>query len=268
MVMKISTVLLTLLACFNTFATGKTLEDVLRKEMSNNEGTCVFMDCASGEITTSDSTIASIRYTPCSTFKIWNTLIGVECGIIQSTDAPFYTWDSIPRQFSVWNRDQTLKEAFQVSCVPAFQNLARKIGKATMRKWIDTLNYGDKDISSGIDDFWLTREGKKSIRISPIEQVTLIRKLINDELPFSGKSTAILRNIMLIEKTSRGAWYGKTGSGTLYDDKENQNIGWFVGYVTGKGRTYSFSCFLKGEKVSGGDAKRVIGLVLKKVELL
>ncbi len=111
------------------------------------------------------------------------------------------------------NRDQTLKEAFQSFCVPAFQNLATKIGVAAMQQWIDTIAFGDRDISSGIDDFWLSREGKKSIRISPLEQARLISRLVNGEAPFSEKARAILKEVMLVRKTETGAFYGKTGSG-------------------------------------------------------
>jgi hypothetical protein len=35
--------------------------------------------------------------------------------------------------------DLTLKEAFQASCVPAFQNLARTIGPVKMQGWLDKI---------------------------------------------------------------------------------------------------------------------------------
>ena len=107
----------------------------------------------------------------------YTTLVGIEYGLIRSANDTFYKWDSIPRFFPGWNKDLNLKEAFKVSCVPAYQNLAVKIGNENMKKWIELLNYGDKDLSSGIDDFWLPREGKKSIKISPLEQAMLIKKI-------------------------------------------------------------------------------------------
>jgi beta-lactamase class D len=149
-----------------------------------------------------------------------------------------------------------LKEAFQASCVPAFQILAHNIGKERMEKWIANLNFGDKDISSGIDDFWLPSEGKKSIEISPIEQAELIRKLVNKELPFSDESQRILKEVMINSKTSKGVCYGKTGSSKAnYKGIKNQSIGWFVGYITNNDRAYSFSCLIQGENVSGKDSK-------------
>ena len=266
--MKVRIILIVLLTFINTFASKKALDVLIKTAMLNQDGVCVFIECKTGSINTSNSAIDSIRLTPCSTFKIWNTLIGFDCHIILSSDELFYKWDSIPRFLPAWNKDQSLKEAFQVSCVPGFQNLARKIGKENMMKWIDTINYGDKDISSGIDDFWLPREGKKSIQISPIEQAQLIRKLINGDLPFSVQSRNILKELMLINKTSKGTLYGKTGSGTCINGNPKQNIGWFVGYVISNAKTHSFACLIKGENVSAKDSKKIIESILMESDLL
>lgn len=257
------------LSCFCSFAENEFLNDAIKDAISNRHIACVFVDCKSGKVITPDSIASSIRYAPCSTFKIWNTLIGVECKIIDSANMHFYTWDSIPRFFSAWNRDLTLKEAFQASCVPAFQTLARKIGNERMEKWIAAINYGDKNISSGIDDFWLPSEGKRSIEISPMEQAELIRKLVNNELPFSAESQSILKEVMISSKTSKGVCYGKTGSSkTNYKGIKNQSIGWFVGYITNNDRAYSFSCLIQGENVSGKDSKGIIESILKRSGLL
>ena len=78
--------------------------------------------------------------------------------------------------------------------------------------WIAKINYGDKDISSGLDIFWLPRPNKKSIKISPIEQASLIKKLVNNQLNFSDKSKQILKKIMLFKATENGTLFGKTGS--------------------------------------------------------
>ena len=56
---------------------------------------------------------ATERMAPCSTFKIWNALIGLESGIIASADEAFYRWDGQTRAIPAWNKNLTLKEAFQ-----------------------------------------------------------------------------------------------------------------------------------------------------------
>jgi beta-lactamase class D len=253
---------------FPSPANSAILEKAISDAMAGQRGVCVFMDCGSGETVFFDSTGAGQRLTPCSTFKIWNTLIGVECNLVSSPDELFYTWDGESRFIPEWNKNQTLREAFQVSCVPAFQNLATRIGPEKMQKWLDSIRYGDRDISSGIDIFWLPREGKKSIRISPLEQTTLIRQLVTGKLPFSDKATKVLKEVMIVKKTPTGTVFGKTGTGYKGSGDFKQNIGWFVGYVEGNKKTYSFACVVKGENVTGKNAREVIETVLFKSGLL
>jgi beta-lactamase class D len=252
----------------NLFAEGSNLENSIHDAMKKYKGTCVFLNCKSDDKIIHDTSLSAIRTTPCSTFKIWNTLIGIECELISSPDENFYKWDGKKRFLEVWNKDQTLKEAFQVSCVPAYQTLARKIGNKNMQKWIDTIEYGDKNISSGIDDFWLPRDGKKSILITPEEQAQLIKNLVNGKLPFSPKAQKVLKEIMLIEKTSKGSFYGKTGSGMNIDNNPKNDFGWFVGYFESNEKKYSFSCLIKGENLTGRNAKEIVESILKKSSLL
>jgi beta-lactamase class D len=233
-----------------------------------HHGAFIFMDCASDEAIRFDSAGVTERLTPCSTFKIWNSLLGMECKIIAAADDPFYTWDGETRFIPEWNRDQTFRHAFQVSCVPAFQNLARKIGPVRMQQWLDSINYGDRDISSGIDIFWLPRPGKKSIRISPEEQAQLIRKLVTGKLPFSEHAQKILKEVMLAKTTKQGTMYGKTGSGSNLNDDPKQTIGWYVGYVESNHKTYAFACVMKGDNLTGKDTRSIVEVILTKSGLL
>lgn len=240
----------------------RTVSDTL----ANHKGALVIIDCSSGVISDSRPETSSERFAPCSTFKIWNMLIGLEAGIITSGNEPFYHWDGITRSVADWNRDLTLKEAFRVSCVPAFQNLARQIGAERMQLWLDRLDYGDRDISAGIDVFWLPAKDRKPILISPMEQAQLMAQLATDRLPFSRKSLAELKDIMTVRKTDRGTLYGKTGSGT--DDQGVFNLGWFVGYVESNQKTYAFACCMQGENVMSKDARAIVETVFEKQELL
>ena len=194
---------------------------------------------ANGETVNINSARGSQRLSPCSTFKIYNTLIGLELGLIKDADEPWYKWDDVKRDIEGWNQDLTLREAFRVSAVPAYQILAREIGEARMKEYIEKIGYGSQDISSGIDIFWLPRPDTTSIKISADEQVALLNKLLDGKLPFSEKNIAILRDIMQAEKTGKGTLYGKTGSGTGPDGK--WNVGWFVGFLEHNGTTYVFA---------------------------
>ena len=263
------------LIIFTVFLTTVTLanpevfpipEKPVEAAFGGRNGTFVIIDCSSQAVSTFHPELAAEKLPPCSTFKIWNTLIGFENGIISSPDEAFYKWNGKVYSRLEWNKDMTLKEAFRVSCVPAFQTLAKKIGPEKMQLWLDKIKYGDCNTSSGIDVFWLPEKGRKPLLISPAEQAELICRLVNGKLPFSEKSRAALKEIMIVKKTANGAFYGKTGTGT--DDNGKFNIGWFAGYVESNGKTYAFACAIKGESVTGIDARRIVETILEKNGLL
>lgn len=260
---------LLLIAIASALADGETpaaWENVIHDAFAGRQGALVMVDCSSGATRTFQPQLAAERIAPCSTFKIWNTLIGLETGIISTPDQPFYKWDGQERSIAAWDRDLTLQEAFRASCVPAFQSLAREIGHERMRSWLAKVRYGDGDISAGIDVFWLPAKGRKTVLISPAEQAQLMRELVTGSLPFSRTSRAVLKDLMSVSRTERGTLYGKTGSGT--DERGTYTLGWFVGYVESKGNTCAFACAVKGENVMGKDARAIVESVLEKQRLL
>jgi beta-lactamase class D len=174
------------------------------------------------------------RYSPCSTFKIPNSLIGLETGVIPDTSFVI-PWDSIlhPRdpemmkseQFRHWFSDLSLKNAFRYSCVWYYQELARRVGAERMQELLDQTGYGNMDISSGADKFWLCG----SIQISVDEQVQFIKRLYYSDLPgISAENIQSVKDIMLYESAPGFQLYGKTGGGDCWEDR---TIGWYVGFV-------------------------------------
>ncbi len=95
-------------------------------------------------------------FSPASTYKICNSLIGLETGVIKDENFVI-SWDSITRQNPKWNSDYDLKTAFKNSTVWYYQELARRVGGQQMKYWLDKANYGNADTSGGIDKFWLNR---------------------------------------------------------------------------------------------------------------
>jgi beta-lactamase class D len=228
----------------------------------------VLMDTSTGGIFLSDPVTCNQPQPPCSTFKIWNSAIGLECSIIKDPDAPFWEWDGVKRGMDDWNRNQTLRTAFARSCVPAYQNLARQIGKDRMQVWLKKISYGNQDITAGLDVFWLPKPpDRRPILISPKAQAELIAKLIHNQLPFSTHTRESLKSIMLVTTTDQGRLYGKTGSGT--DEKGNYAMGWFVGYIESTtGKTYTFACWIKGQGIMGKDSKAATESILGSLGLL
>lgn len=237
-------------------------EKTVRTAFADTPGTLVMVDCDAKTTSTFHPEVAREKLAPCSTFKIWNTLIGLENGIISSPDEDFYHWDGEKRAIPDWNKNLTLKEAFRVSCVPAFQDLARKIGPERMQAELDKIGYGDRNISAGIDVFWLPAPGRKTILISPVEQAELMARLATGKVPFSEKSQAVLKDIMTVRSTLRGTLFGKTGTGG--DGAGNYMMGWFVGYVESNGKTLAFACLVQGKGLMGKDARAFVEAVLEK----
>jgi beta-lactamase class D len=238
----------------------------IRKAMKDRAGAFVIIDCASGEITDVDPKTSAEKLPPCSTFKIWNALLGLEEGILSSPEEPFYKWDGVRRDIAAWNRDLNLRDAFQASCVPAFQNLANRLGSDRINQWLDTLGYGDKNTTAGLDVFWLPAPARRTILISPMEQAELLRKLVSGKLPIKPTSLQTLKALMRVRETPAAALYGKTGSGTLSAD--GTKLGWFVGFVESGKHCFAFAAALQGADASGAETRSLVETILLDLNLL
>lgn len=238
-----------------------------QEAFAGRDGVFVLVDAATGETLVSDAKAGAEKLAPCSTFKVWNSVIGLEMGKIKDPDALFWKWDGKKRVLEEWNKDQTLRTAFSSSCVPAFQELARNIGAKDMQKWLDAFQLGDRDISAGIDVFWLPSPPKrKTLLISPVEQAQMLAKLMEGKLPVSKKTLKVLDDISTLTTASGGKFHGKTGTGV--DENGAYNMGWFVGWVESEGKTFTFACLLKGKGVMGKDARAATEAILSAIGLL
>ncbi len=229
-------------------------EASLKTVFASREPALVIVDSATGQEQRHHPRLCAEKLPPCSTFKIWNSAIGFETGLLVKPDEPFYKWDGVKRKIEGWNQDLTLRQAFRYSCVPAFQELARKIGPKRMNAWLEKLDYGDRNTTSGNDVFWLPAPNRKTLLISPDEQAALLVQLVKGDLPLSQKTVAALKEIMEHKKTAKGTLYGKTGTGTI---GRNRNVAWFVGFIESEGKTFAFACALKSELI-GPDVRTMI----------
>ncbi len=171
-------------------------------------------------------------FIPASTFKICNSLIGLETGVIADENF-IISWDSVVRRIPAWNQTQDLKTAFKNSTVWYYQELARRIGGKQMKYWLDKSNYGNADTTGGIDSFWL--DG--GIRITPEQQIDFLRRLQGNSLPFSQRSMDIVKDIMIAKDTLGYVLRAKTG----WADNAKVYIGWYVGYFEIKSNVYYFA---------------------------
>jgi len=194
---------------------------------------------------------------PASTFKIANSIIGLETGVIES-DTTIFKWDGKEKWLKKWEQDLVLRDAFQFSCVPCYQEVARNIGVKRMNDYLHKLKYGTIVVdSSNIDKFWL--EG--NARISQFQQIDFLKRLFSSKLPITKRTEEIVKNIMVIEEREQYILSGKTG---LSNDHESYN-GWFVGAVELQTNRYLFATNLVPKKEFDFDRfiKKRMDLTLK-----
>lgn len=181
-------------------------------------------------------------YLPASTFKIVNSLIGLQTGVI-TNEKMIIKWDGIVRSNPGWNKDLTMEEAFKLSAVPYYQEVARRIGKDTMQFWLDSLGYASKygraTIHNNIDTFWLDN----SIKITADEQLGLVKKLYFDQLPFQKRVQEVVKKVMLQEDEANYKLSYKTGTAHKEDGK---SIGWVVGWIEENKHPYFFVLQIEG----------------------
>jgi len=210
------------------------VEKKLAKYFTENkvEGCFALMDNGTGKFSVHNLPMyRDSSYLPASTFKIVNSLIGLQTGKI-SSDSMVIKWDAVERR-SEWNKDLTMYEAFRVSSVPYYQEVARRIGRDTMQFWLDSLGYGSKRINSPIDSFWLDN----SLKIKPDEQLGLVKRLYFNQLPFFKTYQEMVKRAMLFENNTNYRLGYKTGWGF---DKKGNNIGWIVGWIEENNHPYFF----------------------------
>src|ERR1700730_4265716 len=236
---------LLLLICSGATAVAKA-ED-LSAFFKNTEGAFVLYDLKHNRYIRYNEARCRQRFSPKSTFKIPNSLIGLETGVISDANflipwdrqkyPPQDNWNQEP--FSHWAQDQTLRSAIKYSVLWYYRELAKRVGENRMQNYVEAFNYGNKIISGGVDNFWLNN----SLKISANAQISFLKAFYTGELPVSRRSTDIVKDILVLEETPAYKLSGKTGGGPI---NEGTYIGWVVGYLEKKGDVYFFSLDIEG----------------------
>ena len=201
-------------------------------ESAGVRGTFVLYDLNADRFSGHNQARSNIRFVPASTFKIANSLIGLSVEAVKSVDEVLPYGDK-PQPFDVWENDMGLREAINLSNVPIYQELARRIGLERMQESVSKLGYGNEDIGTTVDTFWL----KGPLKISAVEQTQFLAKLAQSKLPVSESIQQSVRNIVLLEQGKKWQLYGKTG----WENAPGPGVGWWVGWVQKEGRIYSFA---------------------------
>lgn len=229
-------VLLVVLVGFEAYVSGQADFPKAFRECGIKGSTTVY-DYKHKKWIYSDSLDAQKASLPASTFKIINLLIALETNVIKDenevvkwvgkTDTTLYGYR--PEIY----KDMTVKEAFEVSAGWVFIELAKKIGRKNYEKYLKACRYGNVDLSEKGADFWnFGRFG-----ISPQNQITFLKAVYEEKLPFSKRNYEILKRVMVAEKNNDYTIRAKTG----WTRDGGIDSGWWVGYVESRENTYFFA---------------------------
>lgn len=240
MPIKLLLIFFTLMIVFSTSSISQKQfsEQIIKKYFDEFGETGVFImyDLKMDKYFYHNRQYADSSLTPASTFKILNSLIGLETEVIADENF-IIPWDKVERRFPGWNEDNTLKSAFKYSTVWYYQELARRVGLDKMKYYLNKVDFGNKETNGNVDKFWL--DG--SLTISPNEQMKFLIKLYNEELPFTKRSYEIIKNIMIAHSDSVYTIRAKTG----WNDLNGKDVGWYIGYYQTQDNVYFFvNCLL------------------------
>jgi len=199
----------------------------------------------------------ALPLSPCSTYKIPHAMIALDSGVLKDP-AHQLPWDGKQRARKATNRDHNLATAIRHSVVWYFQQVAQLIGTQRMQDYLDRLAYGNRDISGGIDRFWLS----SSLKINAYQQLEFLKQLKAGTLPASSVAQEQVRNMLILNTDVPGMLRGKTGScrGNPSDH------GWFVGWLTNDDRTTFFVSNIVGKKAWGIKLQRYVYEILKEMK--
>ncbi|HDY4575963.1 TPA: beta-lactam sensor/signal transducer BlaR1 [Staphylococcus aureus] len=199
------------------------------------------------------------RYSPDSTYKIYLALFGLDRHIISDKNSRM-SWNHNHYPFDSWNKDQDLNTAIQNSVNWYFERISNQLSKNYTSDQLKQLNYGNKNLGS-YKAYWL----EDSLKISNLEQVIVLKNMMEQNKHFSKNEKKQLSSSLLIRKNENYELYGKTGTGIV---NGKYNNGWFVGYVITNHDKYYFSTHLSDEKASGENAKFINEKILKEMGVL
>ena len=190
------------------------------------------------------------RYTPASTFKIFNSLMALQTAVVPD-EKYVLPWDGTVHVRESWNHDQDMAEAIRNSTVWYYQEIARRVGEQKMQQYLEVAHYGNAVIGGAIDSFWLSR----GLRISCDEQIEFLKNFYTYQVPFSKRNVDLVKKIIVLDSTDQYKLSGKTGWGMHQQPEDSvlKNIGWFVGYVENGSDVYFFALNIESPEPAPGN---------------
>lgn len=224
------------------------------------DGCFVLYDEAAGSYTVYNKEKSNLRISPCSTFKVPHTLIGLEARAVEDENTVF-EWDGTEYPFAQWNQDLDMASAIKYSAFWYYQRIAEVVGEEKEQEYIDAMGYGNQDISGGLTGFWQ----QSSLKISPMEQVDMLRSIYSYDVPFSERNVDILKKIIRLSDENGAVLSGKTGTGyqraTFVEEPGDRYVcGWFIGYLEKDDTVWFFATNITADNDAMGSKAKEITL--------
>lgn len=189
---------------------------------------------------------ARTPFVPASTFKIPNSLIALETGVVKDENE-LIPYGGKPQPIKAWEKDMGLADAIRISNVPVYQEIARRVGVENYRRWLKTFEYGNQQCGEVVDRFWL--DGP--LKISAVEQAEFVARLARGKLPVSERSHAIVRRILEVEEKDGRVLFAKTGWA--------MKKGWWAGWIEYEGSVDAFALNIEMRNIADAPKRISIG---------
>jgi beta-lactamase class D len=223
-------------------------------------GTFVLHDVGANRLTLVNPQRAETRLVPASTFKIANSIIALETGVVKDENE-IIPYGGKPQPFKTWEKDMSMREAIAASAVPIYQELARRIGLERYGVWLARLDFGNRQTDTSVDTFWL--DGP--LEISAVEEARFAALLARQKLDASARAQSIARDIIRLESRDGMALYGKTG----WRFSSTPNPGWWTGWVERRSEIFAFSLNIDMPAATDAPKRVAIGkALLSKLSIL
>ena len=189
------------------------------------------------------------RQPPASTFKVAIALMGYDAGFLKDETNPKLPFkEGYPDWIEAWRTDTDPAAWLKNSVVWYSQQVTLALGKEKFEGYVTAFGYGNTDVSgdagkdNGLTRSWLS----SSLRISPLEQIGFLTRVVGRKLPVSTHAYEMTEAILTKHELSNG-WTvrGKTGAGfpVKADGTPDRQrpVGWYVGWAKKGDRTIVFA---------------------------
>jgi beta-lactamase class D len=216
----------------------------------------VIADAGAGKVLVQQGD-CSQRVTPASTFKIAISLMGFDSGFLKDEHSPTlpYREGYVDWGGAAWRQPTDPTRWIKYSVVWFSQRVTHFLGEARLHKYASDFGFGNADVSgdpgknNGLDNSWIS----SSLKISPLEQIAFLQKIVNRQLPVTPHAFDMTSQITEVTQLPDG-WdiHGKTGTAFPHNadgtDDEAHGQGWFVGWATKGSHTLVFARLIQDEK--------------------